>query len=84
MSPRRRSNDKVVPISIGIPTSLMMRLNNELTYTQSRSAWVQGAIKAKLDDDYDYTSIPTTNLLGMLHYREIISTELLQTLLEKC
>jgi len=62
----------------------MMRLNNELSYTQSRSLWVQGAIKTKLDGDYDYSSIPTKNLLGMLHYREIISYELLQTLLEKC
>ena len=80
LSPRPRSRDKIVPISIGIPLSLMMRLSNELEYTQSRSKWVCHAIKEKLNQQFDLTSIPTRQLIGMLHARNIISTELLTSL----
>ncbi len=47
--PRPRSKDKVVPVSIGIPSSLMMRLDNELDFQQSRSLWVADAIKRKFE-----------------------------------
>lgn len=82
--PRRRSNDKVIPISIGIPTSLEMRLNNKLDYTQSRSRWVQGAIKEKLDRKIDYDSIESKFLIGILQARGIISYAMANDLLEKC
>lgn len=72
MSPRPRSRDKVVPVSIGIPVSLMMRLDNELDWKQSRSKWVKSAIIQKLDQDFDYGSIPSKQLCGMLLNRGII------------
>lgn len=84
LSPRRRSNDKVIPITIGLPTSLMMRLNQKLSYTQSRSLWVQGAIKAKLDNKINFDDIDTKFLIGMLHARGIISYGMSNDLLEKC
>lgn len=81
MTPRPRSRDKVVPVSIGLPISLMMRLDNELDWSQSRSRYVQSAIISKLEQDFDVSLIPSKQLLGMLHYRGIISTELLTSLL---
>jgi len=79
--PRARSRDKVVPVSIGLPISLMMRLDNELDWSQSRSKYVKSAIIQKLDDSFDYSSIETSQLIGMLHHRKIISTELLTSLM---
>lgn len=81
MSPRPRSRDKVVPVSIGIPVSLMMRLDNELDWKQSRSKWVKAAIIQKLDHQFDVSQIPTSQLVGMLHYRGIISTDLLRSIM---
>ncbi len=69
---RPRSRDKVVPVSIGIPVSLMMRLDNELDWKQSRSKWVKSAILQKLDQDFDYGSIPSKQLCSMLLNRGVI------------
>jgi len=84
LSPRRRSNDKVVPITIGLPTSLMIRLNNKLDYTQSRSLWVQSAIKQKLDKKINFDAVESKFLIGMLQARGIISYAMANDLLEKC
>jgi len=59
----------------------MMRLDNELDWSQSRSRYVKSAIIQKLDDSFDYSSILTSQLIGMLHHRNIISTELLTSLM---
>ena len=47
---RKRSTNKHIPMSLSIPHSLVIRVDKELSYKQSRSKWVQGAIKAKLDE----------------------------------
>jgi len=78
---RPRSTDPSVALSIAVPQSLKTRLDQELSYTQSRSKWVCHAIKEKLEQEFDYTSIPTNQLLGMLHARNIITTELLTSLM---
>ncbi len=77
MTPRPRSNDKVVPISIGIPISLLRRLDGEFSYQQSRSLWVKSAILEKLDQDFDFDSVPSKQLLGILLNRGIIDYEML-------
>jgi len=79
--PRPRSRDKVVPVSIGIPVSLMMRLDNELDWKQSRSKWVKSAIISKLDNQFDYDSLSSRFLIRELQMRNIISTELLTSLM---
>tara|TARA_R110002110_G_scaffold414557_1_gene644944 strand:- start:1502 stop:1774 length:273 start_codon:yes stop_codon:yes gene_type:complete len=78
---RPRSTDPSVALSIAVPTSLKTRLDQELSYQQSRSKWVCHAIKEKLSQEFDYTSIPTTQLLGMLHARNVLTTDLLTSLL---
>jgi|TARA_R110000824_G_scaffold231971_1_gene419868 hypothetical protein len=45
---RPRSRDKSIPMSVAIPTSMMMKLENTLSHSQSRSAWVCDAIENKL------------------------------------
>ena len=74
---RPRSTDKHQPLTISVPGSLMTRLDQELSYKQSRSKWVQQAIRAKLDA-YDNESqiiqdISDLRLLTILHNREVIS-----------
>ena len=78
---RPRSTDPSVALSIAVPQSLKTRLDQELSYKQSRSKWVCHAINEKLNQDFDYSSIPTNQLLGMLHARNIITTDLLTSLL---
>lgn len=78
---RPRSTDPSVALSIAVPNSLKLRLDQELSFKQSRSKWVCHAIKEKLNQEFDPSSIPTSNLLGMLHYRNVIDTELLTALM---
>ena len=73
MSPRPRSRDKVVPVSIGIPVSLMMRLDNELSWNQSRSRWVKSAIIQKLDEQFDWGAVSSKRLLAILMNRKVIT-----------
>ena len=69
--PRPRSRDKVVPVSIGIPVSLMMRLDNELSWQQSRSKWVKKAIESKLLDTKNFAidDISNIRLVNIFHAR---------------
>ena len=78
---RPRSTDPSVALSIAVPQSLKTRLDQELSYKQSRSKWVCHAINEKLNQEFDLTSFPTSQLIGMLHARNIITTDLLTSLL---
>jgi len=78
---RPRSTDPSVALSIAVPQSLKTRLDQELSYKQSRSRWVCHAIKEKLNQEFDYASIQTRQLIGMLHARKVITTELLTSLM---
>jgi len=77
---RPRATDPSVALSIAVPQSLKTRLDQELSYTQSRSKWVCHAIKEKLNQEFDPDSIETKHLIGMLHARNIIDYELLTLL----
>ena len=74
---RRRSTDKHQPLTISVPGSMMSRLDQELSYKQSRSKWVQQAIKAKLDAHEDesqvISSINDLRLLTILFNRGVIN-----------
>tara|TARA_Y100000385_G_scaffold233266_1_gene246017 strand:+ start:226 stop:528 length:303 start_codon:yes stop_codon:yes gene_type:complete len=48
---RRRSSDPADKITISLPRSLNNRLSNHLGYEISRSAWIAGAIRDKLNHD---------------------------------
>ena len=81
---RRRSTDKHQPLTISVPSSMMTRLDQELSYKQSRSKWVQDAIKAKLDahdDDLQVISnLSSLQLCAILFNRQVISLGMFETL----
>ena len=83
MSPRPRSRDKVVPVSIGIPVSLMMRLDNELDWKQSRSKWVKSAILQKLDEQFDWGAVSSKRLLAILFNRKVIDHDRFRLLCQR-
>jgi metal-responsive CopG/Arc/MetJ family transcriptional regulator len=74
---RRRSVDPTKAISITLPMSMLEQIDDKLTRTQSRSAWIASAIQSCLD--YEEMEIPTRKLMAMLHAR--INDETLKTLL---
>jgi metal-responsive CopG/Arc/MetJ family transcriptional regulator len=77
MSPRPRSNDKAVPISIALPQSLLDRLNRSLDWRKSRSRWVKNAIVAKLDAHNDESQViaelSNKRLIVLLFNRNVIN-----------
>ena len=84
---RRRSLDPHHPITIALPRSLKTRLDELLSYKQSRSRWVCDAIRAKLDAHDDehqvISSLSTNRLLGLLFNRVIIDYEMFTLLRSK-
>jgi hypothetical protein len=73
---RRRVKEKHIPMSLSMPYRLIIRVDSELSHKQSRSKWVQGAIKAKLEDE-SIINLNSYDLLMELQGRKIIdSTEL--------
>lgn len=79
---RRRVKEKHVPMSLSMPYRLIQRVEKELSFKQSRSKWVQGAIEAKLNYDIDYDAISTKKLLILLTNRDVITPETLKVMLQ--
>lgn len=81
---RPRSTDKHQPLTISVPGSLMKRLDQELSYKQSRSKWVQRAILAKLDAYNDESQIiqelSSLRLCAILLNRQVISPGMFESL----
>lgn len=81
---RPRSRDKSIPISVAIPTSLAMKLENHLSHSQSRSRWICGAIENKINDVKHSTheDRTTRQLIAQLSQREDIDSTLKLILLD--
>jgi len=81
---RRRSADKAIPISIALPRSVVTRLDQVLSYNDSRSAYIARAITDRLDE-IGASSIgdaPTRQLMAALSSREDIDSTLRHLLLQ--
>lgn len=65
---RRRSKDPTTAISITLTRSILEKIDDSLTRTQSRSAWIAFACQARLDND-DQINLTTRQLMAMLHAR---------------
>ena len=59
---RRRSSDPADKITISLPRSLNNRLNEHLSYSMSRSAWITSAIRDKLNGDSDGVKLSEATL----------------------
>jgi len=79
---RRRVKEKHIPMSLSMPYRLIQRLDKELQYKQSRSKWVQGAIKAKLTQEIDWTKVTDKQLLVILRNRDLISDATFRVMLQ--
>ncbi len=66
---RRRSANPTKAISVTLPTSLLDKLEDKLSYTESRSAWIAGAIRMRLEDSTAISEMPTHRLKVLLHNR---------------
>ena len=80
---RPRSTDKAIPISIALAGSLVRRLDQELSYTSSRSKYVAIAIENRLNEmeSSAVSNASTRQLMAALHSREDISSQLKTILL---
>ncbi len=74
---RRRSKDPTKAISLTLPMSLLEQIDDNLTRTCSRSAWIAGAVAMRLEQKA--MEISTRQLMAMLHAR--VDDETLKTLL---
>ena len=79
---RPRSTDKSIPISVALPSSLVRRLDQELSYSSSRSQYVAKAIKNHLDQvkASSIESASTRKLAATLRERPEIDDTLRQLL----
>ena len=75
---RRRSVDPTKAISITLKQSLLDKLDDRLTRTESRSAYIGRALYVYIDQG-EGVHIPTRQLMAMLHAR--IDDETLKTVL---
>jgi len=82
MMGRRRVKEKHIPMSISVPYRLIQRVEVQLSYKQSRSKWVQGAIQAKLDMEIDWSLIESERLLRLLLARGIINLDTFKVMLQ--
>ena len=66
---RRRSLDPTKAISITLKSSLLLKLDNKLSFSDSRSKWIAGAIRMRLDDSSAMGEVNDVRLKVMLHSR---------------
>lgn len=75
---RRRSTNPTKAISITLPQTMLDDVDDHLTRTCSRSAWIAGAIAMRLEQRA--MEITTRQLMAMLHAR-VDDDETLRTVL---
>jgi len=75
---RRRSSDKCIPISVALPLSLVMKLDQELSINQSRSKYIQKAIHNRLNEVQEnaISERSTRQLMAALSMRSDIDESL--------
>lgn len=73
---RRRSSNPTTAISITLPRSLLDQIDDQLTRTQSRSAWLAAAARSKLEENrLTVSDASATELLVALVNRGVMSQE---------
>ena len=73
---RRRSSNPTTAISITLPRSLLDQIDDQLTRTQSRSAWLAAAARTKLAENrMTVEDADSKQLLAVLVNRGVMSME---------
>ena len=73
---RRRAVNPSKAISITMPQVLLDKLDDKLSFDQSRSAWISGAVRMRLDGSSDISELPTKQLMAAIHARDDINGEM--------
>ena len=66
---RRRSSNPTKAISITVPQVLLDKIDDKLSFTDSRSQWIAGAIRMRLDESSSLGEVGDVRLKVMLHER---------------
>lgn len=66
---RRRAKNPTKAISITVPQDLLDKLDENLRWSQSRSLWITGAIRMRLDNSDELAEADTVRLKVILHSR---------------
>lgn len=74
--PRLRSSDPTHAISVTLPVSLLAKINEQLSRTQSRSHWIAGACRMRLGESSPLGEVRSKTLLIELMTREDIDADL--------
>lgn len=73
---RRRAINPTKAISITMPQVLLDKLDDRLSLDQSRSAWISGAVRMRLEGSSDISELRTKQLLAAIHARDDINGEM--------
>ena len=65
---RPRAKVRTIAISITLPRTLLDEIDDQLTRTSSRSAWIADACRYKMGT-YEAGEVDTRRLMAMLHAR---------------
>ena len=74
--PRRRAVDPTKAINITLPESLLKRVHKQLSHTDSRSAWISGAIRMRLKQTTPGEEISTRRLIALLIERDCVDASM--------
>ena len=66
---RRRSANPTKAISITVPQVLLDKIDDKLSFTDSRSQWIAGAIRMRLDESSSLGEVADVRLKVILHDR---------------
>jgi len=78
--PRKAQAVRRQQISVHLPQTMVSELDNRLSWSQSRSKFIESAIKEKLDGSIDWDSIHSERLCAILLNRQVISPGMFETL----
>ena len=79
---RRRSTNPRIPIHITLKRSTIDKLDQVLTYKQSRSKYIEHTIEKYMDNQLDdVDAFPTRDLLFELLYRKVLNNQMYHMLL---
>ena len=66
---RRRSTNPTKAISITVPQVLLDKIDDKLSFTDSRSQWIAGAIRMRLEESSSIAEVNDVRLKVILHDR---------------
>ena len=77
---RRRAKDPTTAISITLPRTQLDKIDDRLTFTESRSAWISKACRAQLEGGTHIADASDKQLLVTLLNRGVITKGLFEEL----